>query len=68
MGLSAHDVLSTRAGKYKELGLDQREVSDDELIDLMVQEPTLLRRPLIKRGERGVVGFDLHSIQQLSED
>jgi|GEM_PF-137680 len=65
VGLTAHDVLSTRATKYKEMSLDQRVLSEDELIALMVAEPTLLRRPLVKRGERAVVGFDRAGIEAL---
>jgi arsenate reductase (glutaredoxin) len=65
MNLTAHDVLSTRAGKYRELGLDQREVSEDELLQLMTEEPTLLRRPLIKRGAQHIVGFNKTELERL---
>lgn len=47
LGLTAHDVLSIKSPAYKQMGLDQREVSEKELLALMVQEPRLLRRPLI---------------------
>jgi arsenate reductase-like glutaredoxin family protein len=40
-------LLSTRTARYKALGLDRREVSDAELVDLMAKEPRLLRRPLL---------------------
>ncbi len=66
LNLSAHDVLSTRAGKYREFGLDQREVSEDELLQLMTDEPTLLRRPLVKRGSRSVVGFNQSELESLA--
>ncbi|PZR99040.1 MAG: hypothetical protein DLM69_07795 [Candidatus Chloroheliales bacterium] len=66
LNLSAHDVLSTRAGKYKELGLDQREVSEEELLQLMIEQPTLLRRPLVKRGSRGVVGYNKTELESLA--
>ena len=67
LNLSAHDVLSTRAGKYRELGLDQREVSEEELLQLMTEQPTLLRRPLIKRGSRSVVGFNKTELESLAQ-
>ncbi len=66
MNLSAHDVLSTRTGKYKELGLDQREVSEDELLQMITEQPTLLRRPLVKRGRRSVVGFNQSELESLA--
>ncbi len=42
-GLTPRDVLSKRARAYKEL-VGDRELTDDQLLDLMIEEPTLLRR------------------------
>jgi Spx/MgsR family transcriptional regulator len=50
-------LLSLRSPQVKALGLDRRQVSDAELIALMVKEPRLLRRPLLHDGRRLVVGF-----------
>ncbi len=66
VGLTAHEALSTRATAYKELGLDQREISEDELIRLMTEQPALLRRPLVKRGSRGMVGFNKTELENLA--
>lgn len=63
-GLQPHDVLSKRSRAYKELELEGREVGPDELIDLMVQEPTLLRRPIILGGGEVIVG---HNPKALAE-
>jgi arsenate reductase-like glutaredoxin family protein len=38
-------------------------MSDDELISAMINEPTLLRRPLIVDGDRLIVGFDRNALQ-----
>src|SRR5687767_10943538 len=46
VGLKASDVLSTRSRVYKERNLADADLSDDQLLDLMVEEPTLLRRPI----------------------
>ena len=54
----ARDILSTRSRKYKELGLAEKELSDDELISLLAEEPGLWRRPIIIAGEEIVVGYD----------
>ncbi|MBX6341414.1 MAG: Spx/MgsR family RNA polymerase-binding regulatory protein [Thermomicrobiaceae bacterium] len=65
-GLTPREVLSTRSRAYRELGLAERELSDEELLDLMAREPTLLRRPLIV-SERGVVvGFDRRRLEELA--
>jgi arsenate reductase-like glutaredoxin family protein len=57
-GLTPREALSKRSRAYRELGLAEREVSDDELLDLMVAEPTLLRRPLLLTPEGSALGFD----------
>jgi arsenate reductase len=52
---SAHDVLRKKEPVYKELGLDERDLSDDELIKLMAEHPPLLQRPIVERGNRAVL-------------
>lgn len=42
MKLSAKDILRTKEPIYKELKLAGRDLSDDELIDLMVEPPDLI--------------------------
>ncbi len=54
-GVGPHEVLRKKEPVYKELGLDTRDVSDDELIQLMVEHPQLLQRPIVERGERAVL-------------
>ncbi len=63
--LEPRDVLSTKSPAYKKLGLDRRELSDDELLALMVQEPRLLRRPLIVVDGHPVVGLDREQVEKL---
>jgi Spx/MgsR family transcriptional regulator len=64
-GLTPRDVLSTRARAYKEL-VGDHELTDDQLLDLMIQEPTLMRRPLAVSGGDAVVGFDRQGLEQLT--
>ena len=58
-------VMSRRSRSYSEL-IGDREPSDDELLALMAQEPTLLRRPLVVRGDRAVIGFDREALAALT--
>lgn len=64
-GGTAHDVLRTREPVYKELGLDQRDVSDDELIRLMAEHPPLLQRPIVERGDRAVLARPIERALEL---
>jgi arsenate reductase len=59
------EVLRTNEAIYKDLGLDQRDVSDDELIDLMVRHPDLIQRPIFEIDDRAVLGRPVERIAEL---
>lgn len=55
LGVRPAEVLRRGDAAAKDLGLDGSE-SDDVLIAHMARHPTLLQRPIGRRGERAVVG------------
>ena len=59
------DVFSWRSPSARKLGLDRDKVSDDELIRLMLDEPRLIRRPLIQVDGRLIVGTDKKAMAEL---
>lgn len=59
------DVLSHRSRAYQQLLAGHDDPPDEALLALMAQEPTLLRRPLVARGNRVVIGFDQAGLTDL---
>lgn len=53
----AGELFSRRAVKYRELKLNERELSDDEMLDLMAQEYTFLKRPVLVHKGKAIAGF-----------
>lgn len=53
----ADNLFSRRAVKYREMKLGEREASDAEKIDLMANEYTFLKRPVLVIGKKAVAGF-----------
>ena len=47
MGVSARAVLREKGTPYAELGLDDPQWSDVQLIDFMLQHPILINRPIV---------------------
>src|SRR5262245_48092328 len=47
MGLTVRAVLRRKGTPYDELGLDDAKWTDDALIDLMLQHPILIERPIV---------------------
>jgi len=47
MGLSIRDVIREKGTPYQELGLDNHDLSDDQLLDAMMAHPILINRPIV---------------------
>ena len=47
MGISVRDVLRRKGTPYDELGLDDPELTDDQLLDAMMAHPILINRPIV---------------------
>jgi arsenate reductase len=65
MKLSPRELLRTSEAVYKELELGKRELSDDELIALMIEHPDLIQRPIVERGPRAVLGRPVENVRAL---
>jgi arsenate reductase (glutaredoxin) len=68
MGIKPRELLRASEAIYRELGLGKKEVSDDQLISLMVKHPDLIQRPIVERGDRAVLGRPLENIKSLLVD
>ena len=51
--------------RYRELELGKREISDDDLIDLMAKHPDLMQRPIVVRGDEAVLGRPVENVAKL---
>jgi arsenate reductase (glutaredoxin) len=65
IGMTPTELLSKRSKAYKDLGLAERDVTDDELIQLIPDNPTLIRRPIVVKNGEAVVGFSQAKIEEL---
>ncbi len=51
------NLFSRRSAKYRELGLKDKTLSDVEMLDLMADEYTFLKRPILVAGDKAIAGF-----------
>ncbi|MDX6614783.1 MAG: hypothetical protein QOD75_3969 [Blastocatellia bacterium] len=65
MKLKPRDILRTSEPIYRELGLGKKELSDSELIALMIEHPDLIQRPIVERGDRAVLGRPTENVKAL---
>ena len=65
MDISPRNLLRTSESIYRELELGKKDLSDDEIISLMVKHPDLMQRPIVERGERAVLGRPTENVKEL---
>ena len=53
----AEELFSRRAVKYRELKLNERVLANDEMLDLMADEYTFLKRPILVYKGKAIAGF-----------
>ena len=64
-GLDTKDIYNPFAPKIKNNEIEITTISKNELIELMIQEPILIKRPLLEIGETKICGFDIEKINQI---
>lgn len=55
LGLPVRDVLRSDEPLAHSLKLEERQLSDDELIKIMVDNPDLIQRPIVVRDDEAVL-------------
>lgn len=61
------ELLATRSRTFKSLNLDVEDMPLSAVVDLIIQEPKLLRRPILTDGETIVVGYNLEKLRSLTK-
>ena len=47
MNVSVRSLVRSKEPLFRELGLDEKDVTEDELLDAMAEHPVLLNRPIV---------------------
>ena len=63
-GASVSDAFAWNSPSFKDLGLAASELDDAKLLDLMLQEPRLIRRPLVSVEGRLVIGASQRALEE----
>ena len=56
LGIPARDLLRTGEDAYKEMGLQDPEVSEDDIIAAILKHPILMERPIVVTNGRAKLG------------
>ena len=56
------EMFARRSPSLKNMGLAGKDLSEEEMLGLMMQEPRLIRRPIVRIGGNMVVGANLKAV------
>ena len=56
LDMTARELLRVKEAEYKENGLDDLTLSEDQIIDVMTQVPKLIERPIVIKDGKARIG------------
>lgn len=62
------ELMRKKEAIYKELSLDRDDISDDKLVQAMVDNPVLIERPVVLFGKRAALGRPPENVLDLFND
>ncbi|OLN23353.1 transcriptional regulator [Domibacillus antri] len=60
------ELLATRSSTFKSLNIDIDDMPLSHVVDLLINEPKLLRRPILTDGKTLVVGYNPEKLRSLT--
>ena len=65
MRMAPRQLLRTKETIYKTLKLGDRDLSDNEIVDLMVKHPDLIQRPIVENGARAILARPAERLKEI---
>ena len=65
MGVPAAALLRKKEDVFKKLNLDEKNLSEDELIGLMATHPDLLQRPIVEKGDKAILARPAERLKEI---
>ena len=65
MRMAPRQLLRTKETIYKTLKLGDRDLTDDEIVDLMVKHPDLIQRPIVENGARAILARPAERLKEI---
>ncbi len=62
LGLKAEQIVRKGEALYKELGLAEKTLSNDEWISVLVDNPQLMERPIVVNGDKAAIGRPIEAV------
>lgn len=68
LGISARDLLRSKEAEYKEYGLDDASLTEEQIIDVMIKVPKLIERPIVITEKGAAIGRPPENVLEILSD
>ena len=68
LNLKPRDLLRHKEPDYKQQGLDDESLTDDQIIDIMIAHPKLIERPIVLAGDKAALGRPPENVLEILSD
>ena len=65
MGMPASELLRKKEDIYKTLGLGGKNLSEEQLVDLMAKHPDLIQRPIVEKGAKAILARPAKRLKEI---
>lgn len=59
------DLINIRSRKYKELGIDICTYTTEELINIIIENPTIIKSPIVLNKKKIIIGYNKEEMRVL---
>lgn len=64
MGVAVKDLIRTKEQIYQDLRLGEKNLTEEQLLDIISIYPDLLQRPIIEQGEKAILAKPAKKIKE----
>ena len=68
LGIKPEELIRKKEKIFQELELGSATLSDIEWIEVMVEHPSLIERPIVQYGKKAAIGRPLENVIELFKD
>ncbi len=65
MDITAAELIRTKEPIYKELKLNEKKFTDDQIIDFMIKHPDLIQRPIVEKGSKAILARPAERLKEI---
>jgi arsenate reductase len=68
LGIRPRDLIRKKEPEYKQNHLDDPQLSNEQLMEAMIQHPKLIERPIVVSGDKAVLGRPPENVLEILSD